>query len=109
MPNKARSYSDHLDEVLVDPESTLHYLQAAIEEGIDVFLVALRDVAKARGGGFAKLAEKADLNRENLYRILSERGNPTAQNLDAIMRALGCRLSVEAIEEAQPPSTSANQ
>jgi probable addiction module antidote protein len=101
MATKASSYSDHLDEVLVDPESTLDYLNAAIEEGIDVFLVALRDVAKARGGGFVKLAEKAQVNRENLYRILSEQGNPTAQSLDAILRALGYRLSVEAIQEAE--------
>ena len=42
MTTKARSYSDHLDEVLVDPESTLLYLQASLEEGMDVVVRAGR-------------------------------------------------------------------
>ncbi len=28
-------------------------------------------------GGIGKLSEKTDLNRQNLYRILSDKGNPT--------------------------------
>ena len=95
-----RSYSDHLDDVLVDPESTLQYLQAALEENRDVFLVALRDVAEARAFRFAEQAGDANGNHENLFRLLSEGGSPTAQNLDAAVRALGLRLSVEADQEA---------
>ena len=60
----------------------------------EVFLLALRNVAEAQGG-VAKLADKANLNRENLYRMLSERGNPELQSLDAILHALGFPLAIE--------------
>ena len=93
---KTRDYRDHLDEVLVDPEASVAYLQAALEDGsVDVFLLALRDVAKARGGSFAALARNAKVNRENLFRILSDDGNPTIRNLTKILDELGLRLSVE--------------
>ena len=51
-----------------------------------IFLLALRNVAEAQGG-VARLAEKAKLNRESLYKILSERGNPELKSLDALLHA----------------------
>jgi probable addiction module antidote protein len=42
----------------------------------------------------ASLAEKTKLNRESLYRMLSERGNPEFRSLDALLHALGFRLAV---------------
>lgn len=59
------------------------------------FLLALRDVARTREGGLAGLAEAAQLNREHLYRMLSENGNPELRSLEALLDALGFRLSVE--------------
>jgi probable addiction module antidote protein len=103
MTRRARSYADHLDKALLDPTSTIEYLRSALDEDVDTFLLALRDVAKARGGGFAKLAEDAGLNRENLYRMLAPTGNPTMRSLESILRCLGYRLSVDAIEEAGGP------
>ncbi|MEO8326753.1 MAG: hypothetical protein ABI618_12935 [Nitrospirota bacterium] len=61
----------------------------------ELFLLALRNVAEAQGG-VAQLAEKAKLNRESLYKILSERGNPELKSLDALLHALGFRLAVTA-------------
>jgi probable addiction module antidote protein len=52
-------------------------------------------VAEARLGGMAQLAEQAGLNRESLYRMLSEQGNPALSSLDKLLHALGLRLSVE--------------
>jgi probable addiction module antidote protein len=52
-------------------------------------------VAEAQGG-VAQLAEKAKLNRESLYKILSESGNPELRSLDALLHALGFRLAVTA-------------
>jgi probable addiction module antidote protein len=47
---------------------------SSLEDGDpEVFLLALRDIARARGG-VAKLAEATQLNREHLYRMLSESG-----------------------------------
>jgi DNA-binding phage protein len=44
----------------------------------------------------AQLVEKAKLNRESLYKILSERGNPELKNLDALLHALRFSLAVMA-------------
>ena len=57
-----------------------------------VFLLALRNVAEARG--MSHLARATELNRESLYMMLSERGNPVLSNLYAILDALGMRLSI---------------
>ncbi|MBI3795267.1 MAG: putative addiction module antidote protein [Nitrospinae bacterium] len=73
------------------------YLAAAMEdeENPDVFLLAVRDVAEAHGMGMTKLAGKTGLNRVNLYRTLSSRGNPKMDNLNAILSTLGFRLTVK--------------
>ena len=54
---------------------------------------ALRNVAEALGG-IAYIAKAAKLNRETLYRTLSEGGNPELRSLTAILHAAGLRLSV---------------
>jgi len=64
-----------------------------------MFLVALRNVAEARGG-ISKLSHKAKLNRANLYKILSKQGNPEIQTLAQILHNFGLRLAV-APEEKQ--------
>ena len=69
---RSRRYEEVLDEDLQQPAEAAGYLNACLEEGdAEVFLLALRDVARARGG-IAKLAEVTELNREHLYRMLSE-------------------------------------
>jgi hypothetical protein len=52
-------------------------------------------VARTREGGLAALAETAQLNREHLYRTPSEDGKPELRSLEALLDALGFRLSVE--------------
>lgn len=94
-----RRYEEFLDETLQDPAEAARYLSACLEGGDpNVFLLALRDVARARGG-VAKLAESAELNREHLYRMLSENGNPELRSLEALLDALGFRLAIT-IKEA---------
>ena len=89
-----RRYEEYLDERLQDPARAAGYLNACLEGGDpNVFLLALRDVARARGG-IAKLAESTSLNREHLYRMLSENGNPELRSLEALLDALGFRLSI---------------
>ncbi|HWT03033.1 MAG TPA: hypothetical protein VN256_22470 [Pyrinomonadaceae bacterium] len=68
------------------PEEAAAYLNAALEEGDPrAFLLAPRDVAEARGIG--RLAGQAKLNRESMYRMLSERGNPRLASLDPVLDA----------------------
>jgi probable addiction module antidote protein len=43
----------------------------------------------------AALAEKANLSRESLYRMLSKRGNPEFKSLYSLLRAMGLRIAVE--------------
>jgi probable addiction module antidote protein len=93
---KSKTYQPDLIENLRDVGEAEEYLNAALEEDDpELFLLALRNVAEAQGG-VAQLAEKAKLNRESLYKILSERGNPELRSLDALLHALGFRLAVTA-------------
>ena len=93
MHNLAKDYRESLLQDLQDPREAAAYLTAALEESDSaVFLLALRDVADARG--MSMLAAKAQLNRENLYRMLSESGNPQLESLAALLDALDLRLAV---------------
>lgn len=69
------------------------------DEDPRVFLLALRNVAEARGG-MSKVAAASKLNRESLYRMLSENGNPSLQSLRALLSSLGFRLAVESKDAA---------
>src|SRR5438445_12500553 len=90
----SKPYHPELIEALRDPREAAEYLSAALEDGDpEGFLLGLRDVAEAQGG-VAQLAEAAKLNRESLYRMLSDRGNPELRSLDALLHALGLRLSL---------------
>lgn len=89
------------DEAMVrrlrkDPEFAAEYLKAALEDEDEpqILLIALRQIAQARG--IAKVAKSAGIERESLYRALSERGNPRLSTLFAVTRAVGLRLTVEA-------------
>jgi probable addiction module antidote protein len=93
MHNRPKDYRESLLQDLQDPGEAAAYLTAALEEGDSaVFLLALRDVADARG--LSLLAAQAQLNRENLYRMLSESGNPQLDSLTALLDALDLRLAV---------------
>lgn len=92
-----KSYRDSLLERLRDPAEAAAYLDAALEdEDSRVFLLALRDVAEARG--ISSVAAEANLNRESLYRMLSEEGNPRLSSLDALLHTLGLRLGVAVLD-----------
>jgi len=79
---------------LKDPEESALYLNACLEDGDPrVFLMALRDVADAHGGVRA-LSCAARRNRESLYRMLSNAGNPSLDSLAAVLNALGLRFVV---------------
>jgi probable addiction module antidote protein len=99
MPKRTKSYEAGLHERLQDPSYASEYLRAALEddeEGADaVFLLALRDVAQARHMTY--IADATGLNRESLYKMLSQRGNPGINSLKAVLSAVGLRLSVEVV------------
>ena len=81
-----------------DPLFASEYLKAAMEDRDEpqVLLIALRRIAKARGG-IAAVARRAGVSRESLHRALAERGNPRLSTLHAVAKAVGLRLTVEPV------------
>src|SRR5580704_15249687 len=89
-------YKSDLLKVLKSSRYASKYLSAAYADSAEAFLVALRDVADAQKG-MTKLAAESGVNRENLYRMLSEDGNPRLDSLRAVLDAMGLRIKVEPI------------
>ncbi len=100
MPKRTKKYEDGLMDSLKNPEEAAAYLNAHLDEedSEEVFLLALRDVAKAHG--FSEVAEQADLGRESLYKALSKDGNPKLSTLKALLKVVGLKLAVEQEEKA---------
>lgn len=91
----SRAYQDGLLESLRNPDEAAAYLDAALEAGDrGAFLMAIRNVIDAMGS-MSQLARDTGLNRENLYRLLSEQGNPEFASLEKLLKGLGLRLAVE--------------
>ena len=81
--------SDYLDSEEVIAE----YLTVALEDADpDAFLMAVRDVAKARG--IATIAENAGLGRESLYKALRPGAQPRFDTVRRLLDALGVKLGV---------------
>lgn len=79
--------ADYLDSEEVIAE----YLSAALEDpNPDVFLMAVRDVARARG--MAQLAREAGMGRESLYKALAPGAKPRYDTVLKLLRALGVQL-----------------
>ncbi len=97
MPKRVKKYDESLIESLKDPKEAVAYLNAHLEDGAkdseELFLLALRDVAKAHG--FGDVAKGADLGRESLYKALSADGNPKISTLRSLLKAMGLKLAVE--------------
>ena len=71
------------------------YISEALDEGNpELLLVALTNVARARG--MAQVAADAGLGRESLYKALSPGAKPRFDTVLKVMQALGIRLRAEA-------------
>lgn len=111
--NEKKKYpasDSHHDALVVmlkkDPDFAREYLRQSLEEDASdpaVLRLALRQLADAMG--MAWVAERAGMHRENLYRALSPRSNPTVRTLGAICNAMGLRLTVEPIDAQTPGET----
>ena len=98
---KDRLHDDAMADMLKqDPEHAVEMLNGILEDGDQSeLLIALRQLAKAFGG-VQNIAEKANLNPNQLYRTLSEQGNPELRSLSAILKAMGLRLAVQKVQAA---------
>jgi probable addiction module antidote protein len=93
MPKRTKSYHAWLLKRLSDPIEAERYLKVAMADTSEIFLKALRNVAEANK--MAKVAEEAGVNRESLYKALSEDGNPRLSTLESVLKALGMSLTVQ--------------
>lgn len=93
----ARNVRETHKEYLSNPEVAAEYLNAALEEGDPaVVLMALRNIAESQEGGITGLAERTNLGRESMYKMLSDTGNPKLSSFTRLLEGLGLHLKVEA-------------
>ena len=84
--------ADYLD----NEESIAEYITAALEDpNPDVFLTAVRDVARSRG--MAQLAKDAGLGRESLYKALTPGAKPRYDTILKLLQALGVKLAASPV------------
>jgi probable addiction module antidote protein len=83
-------------DYLGDEESISEYITAALEDSNpEVFLSAVRDVARARG--MTQLAKEAGLGRESLYKALMPGAKPRYDTVLKLLHALGVKLSASPV------------
>ena len=94
-----RAHDDAMAEVFrKEPAYAVELLNSILEDGDQgELLIALRQMSLAFGG-IPQIAEKAQLNRTQLYCTLSSEGNPEIRSLTAILKAMGLRLAVQPIQ-----------
>jgi probable addiction module antidote protein len=97
---RLRDYREDLMERLKNPDYAAEYLaQILAEKDKAAFLVALKDVVEATGG-MSLMAKRVGLKRPSLYKVFSKGGNPTLETLQAILGALGLRVTVATAKTA---------
>ena len=78
-------------DYLKTEEDMAGLLEAALEDGHpQVIAAALGAIARAYG--MTKIAKATGLNREGLYKTLSEEGNPELETFIKVIKALGLQL-----------------
>ncbi|MBI3418592.1 MAG: putative addiction module antidote protein [Proteobacteria bacterium] len=83
------------------PEEIDDYIDILFEEyskdgDTGVLLASLRVVSRVKG--VSQTAETAGLSRKGLQKALSEDGNPKFESVNAILHAMGYRLTTEKLE-----------
>lgn len=90
-------------EYLDDAPSIAAYLDEAFKtENPEYISHALGVAAKAKG--MTDIAQKSGIRREQLYRSLNSKGNPTLQTLLPVMKALGVTIGVSVKDTQKAPA-----
>ena len=106
MAKKARKFD--AAAVLDSDEAVAEYMAAAFETEDAAFIAdAVGVVARARG--MSDIARESGLSREQLYRSFSVSGNPTLNSMLAVMKALGMKVTVEALASVTPNEPTTTQ
>ena len=90
--------ADYLD----NDEVIAEYLTAALEDADpDVFLMAVADVAKARG--MSHVASETGLGRESLYKAFAPGAKPRYDTVLKVLKAVGIQLQAAPAVESTAP------
>jgi probable addiction module antidote protein len=83
-----------LTDEIETKEDVTGILEAALEENDPEFLFKVIG-SIARSKGMAQIAKELNLNRESLYRSLSQEGNPSFVTIVKVLDNLGFQLCVK--------------
>jgi len=90
---------DYLKDQFQDENNVKGYINAALEQYFEdynkeLFLASLKEIIKAKGG-VTEFSRHAHINRQHIYKMLSDKGNPSFDNIGSLLIALGLKLQVE--------------
>ncbi|MDE0427910.1 MAG: hypothetical protein OXN25_23885 [Candidatus Poribacteria bacterium] len=108
---KLRKWHDVLiEDLTADREAAIGFLQAVLQDyqiyrNPAALVSALRIVIDAQGG-IPKLAKQTEMDPQTLSEVFSYEKPPRLDMLITILTALGCRLSIEPLENKDFCSTS---
>ena len=96
---KFRTYDEAMIEYYKEhPEELKGYISVALSEyqkdGDEKAFLSALSLATHVHGGFSKLSKATGLNRENLYKALSDRGDPRLSTIMQVMGTLGLFLKI---------------
>lgn len=94
-------------------ERALSYLQLTVEEYQEdgdtaVFLLGLRTFVASQGG-VAQLAQQMSLDAAKVTQLLSGEEALRLDTFACLLKALGCRLTIEPLPEAMPAVAAASE
>ena len=105
---KYRKWREIVIEQLADQtgDAALDYIQFAMEEyqvdrDTEVFLLALYTFVESQGG-VTEVAKRTGMDPQTLSKILSSEEILPLDTFATILKALGCRLSIEPLETERP-------
>lgn len=94
---KVKTYPFDAAALLDSEEGVTVFLEEALATNDPAFIAHALGIA-ARARGMARVAKKAGLSRESLYRALSSDGNPEFATILRVVGALGLKLTVAPAE-----------
>ena len=100
--NVRKTHNEHLKNAKVAAEYINHALAT---EDVAIILMAIRNVVDAQDGCISGVAERSNLGRESMNKMLSSNGNPKLTTLSALFHGLGLKMEVApAVDGGLPPS-----
>ena len=86
----------NVEDYLETQEDIIEFIKEMAENGTPKeFISSLGTVAKSKG--MTKIAQETGLARQQLYKTLSEQGNPTIDTLFKVLKALNIKMTFEPI------------